>query len=99
MDKNIKIIIPQEVTNDIQRADLEYSSRRNILIYIMQNNIDIPKDRFDQYQKEYDEKFFLFEQLKQKIEKNYVIPNIKGKIMEKWYLDYPSSILYIFIKE
>ncbi len=85
----IKIItIPEELRNDIQRANLEKDSRKEILIYILQNNLDIPKERLDQYQKEYDEKYFLFESLKQKLENEYIKPLSLNQF--KWSLNYSN---------
>ena len=95
MNNNIiEIQIPEDLRNAIQRADIEYQSRRNILIYIMENNINIPQERIDQYQKDCDDKFMLFNNLKNILEQQYVIPNTKNQ-KSTWNLDYISSILTI----
>ena len=96
MNNIIEIRIPENLRNDIQRADMEYQSRRNILIYIMQNDIAISQERINNYQVECDNKFIIFEQLKNKLEKEYVIPAVGNK-KYSWKLDYLSSIISISI--
>lgn len=97
-EKTMTIEIPENVTNMVQRFDIERSSRRDIIINIMQNNYDIPADRFDRYQKEYDEKYFAFETAKTEIEKNYVIPATGGRKCN-WSLDYATNIITITFVE
>lgn len=96
--KIMTITIPEEVRNKVQKADIERSSRRDIITYIMEKDINISEERFKQYQKEYDEKFFEFEQAKNEIEKNYVVPATKGKA-SNWSLDYSSCVVTININE
>lgn len=88
------ITVPEEVRTLAQKANIERDARRDILLYIMQNNIDIPEDRIARYQKEYDEKFFEFEQAKSIIEKDYVIPAVGRKPLN-WSLDYSTCIVSI----
>ena len=96
MNKNvIEIKIPEEIRDNIQRADMEYQSRRNILIYIMENDIKIPQERIDKYQKECDEKFIIFENLKTNLEQQYVKPNTNNLTINHWQLDYKTCILTI----
>lgn len=95
MDNNtFTIEIPEEITTIVQKYDVERSSRRDIILYIMQNNINIPVDRFDRYQKEYDEKYFSFETAKGEIEKQYVLPATNGRKCN-WTLDYGTNIITV----
>ena len=96
--KIMTITIPEEVRNKVQKADIERSSRRDIITYIMEKDINISEERFKEYQKEYDEKFFEFEQAKDEIEKNYVVPATEGKA-SNWSLDYSSCVVTININE
>ena len=64
----------------------------------MENNVNVSDERFQQYQKEYDEKYFSFETAKMEIEKNYVKPLIKDKTCN-WSLDYSSCIITITLQE
>ena len=97
-NKVLTIEIPEEATVIVQKYDVERSSRRDIILYIMQNNINIPEDRFERYQKEYDEKYFAFETAKGEIEKQYVIPATGGKKCN-WSLDYSSNIITVTLVE
>ena len=99
MENNtITVIVSEEDRNTVQRADIERSSRRDILIYLMQHpEVDISEERKQEYQKEYDEKYFAFEQAKSMIENKYVFPNGKNKQLN-WNLDYSSCELTITLK-
>lgn len=92
------ITIPEELRDRTQRANLERDSRRDILIYIMENNLNIPKERIANYQKEYDEKYFEFEQAKTIIEKEYIIPASEGKMID-WSLDYNTCKVNINLSD
>lgn len=94
------IVIPQEEINKIQRKDVDMSSRRDIITYILSNNIQIPKERFDEYQNEYSLAFANFEKAKIEVEEKYVNPNMMPKEKKNnWTLDYNSNILTIFYTE
>lgn len=93
------IAIPQERTIEVQRADIERSSRRDIIIYLMEHpEVNVDEARRIAYQKDYDDKYFLFESLKNKIEKDFVIPASEGKA-NNWSLDYETNQLTITINE
>lgn len=94
------IVIPQEKINEIQRKDVDMSSRRDIIIYILSNNIQIPKERFNEYQEEYSLAYVNFEKAKAAIEETYVNNNmLPGERKNNWTLDYNSNILTIFYTE
>ena len=88
------ITIPEELRNRIQRANVERDSRRDILLYIMQNNLNIPEERIKQYQKEYDEKYFEFEKIKGIIEKEFVMPATNNTALN-WSLNYDNCLVTI----
>ena len=99
MSKTIEITVPEDVRDMVQKANIECDARRDILTYIMANpNIEISDERIKRYQKEYDEKYFAFEEAKSFIEKNYVIPTTKGKA-SNWFLNYASCVVTITIDE
>lgn len=99
MSKTITVKIPEEVRDEVQRYDLERSSRRDIIAYILSNNsINISSERMAQYQKEYEEKFMLFEKAKNKIENKYVQPAAKNKAVN-WQLDYETCEIIITIND
>ena len=95
----VKIItIPEEIRDKAQKANVERDSRRDILLYIMENNLNIPEERINRYQQEYDEKYLEFEQAKSVIEKEYVMPITEGKALN-WSLDYSTCIVSITLPD
>ena len=92
------ITVPEEIRNRVQKANVERDARRDILLYIMQNDINIPEERIVRYQKEYDEKYFEFEQAKSVIEKEYVVPATNGKTLN-WSLDYATCVVSITLPD
>lgn len=95
--KTITIEVPEEVKNATQRADIECSARRDIITYILEKNINIPEERMAAYQKEYDEKYFAFEQAKGIVEKEYVRKAVKNPL--NWSLDYHTNIVTITVED
>jgi hypothetical protein len=98
MTKTIVITVPEEIRNEVQRYDIERSSRRDIIAYILSGAVNVSEERFAQYQKEYDEKFAAFEQAKSNIEKNFVMPATSGKA-SNWSLDYSTCDVTITYEE
>ena len=92
------ITVPEEIRDLAQKANVERDARRDILLYIMQNNVNIPEERIERYQKEYDEKYLAFEQAKSVIEKNYVMPATEGKALN-WSLNYSDCIVSITLPD
>lgn len=96
-----KIITVSDGDRDrVQRADIERSARRDIIIYLMEqgDNIQISPERRAEYQKEYDEKYFEFEQAKAYIEREYVMPAVNNKAVN-WSLDYATCEVTITYDE
>ncbi len=87
------VTIPDEVRIATQRADIECSARRDIITHILEKNIAIPAERFEAYQKEYDDKYFVFEEAKAKIEKEYVRTVVSNPV--SWSLDYHTNVVTI----
>lgn len=99
MDNNIiEIEIPEEVSTYIEKCHSEVNSRRDILIYLMENedNINISQNRIKQYEDEYQEKYNLFEKAKRTLERDYIIPVTKEKLIN-WSLDYFTHIVTVTI--
>lgn len=92
------ITIPKELRDKVQRANVERNSRRDILLYIMENNLNISEVRIMNYQKEYDEKYFEFEQAKATIEKEYVQPSVNNQALN-WSLNYDDCIVTIEVAD
>ena len=99
LDMTKVITVPEEIRDLVQKANVERDARRDILIFLMGNNdVNISPERFDRYQKEYDEKYLAFEQAKRKIEQEYVLPAVDGK-SNNWSLDYSTCEITININE
>lgn len=92
------ITVPEEIRDKAQKANIERDARRDILLYIMQNDINIPEERIARYQKEYDEKYLAFDQAKSIIEKEYVMPATDGKALN-WSLDYHTCVVSITLPD
>lgn len=92
------IEIPENISIYVQKADIEQTSRRNVIAYVLSLNIDISNERFQQYQKDYEEKMFIFETIKTELEKEYIIPKIKSKNYN-WKLDYNKNIITVTEEE
>lgn len=92
------IEIPENISIYVQKADIEQASRRNVIAYVLSLNIDISNERFQQYQKDYEEKMFIFETIKTELEKEYIIPKIKSKNYN-WKLDYNKNIITVIEEE
>ena len=89
------ITIPEERTIEVQKADVERSARRDIIVYLMEHpEINVDENRRAEYQKEYDEKYFAFEQAKSRIEQDFVIPVANGKA-SSWNLNYSTNEITI----
>ena len=93
----VTITVPEEVKTATQRADIECSARRDIITYILEKNIAVPTERFAAYQKEYDDKFFAFEEAKSVIEREYVRKAVPNPI--SWSLDYHTNVVTIITPE
>jgi len=99
MSKTIIVSVPEDICTAIQKADVERSSRRDILIYLMEHpELNITQERRDAYQKEYDEKYLAFEAAKLNFEKTFVQPAVDNKAMS-WNLDYNNREVTITIEE
>ncbi len=92
------ITVPTTLRDKIQKADIERSSRRDIITYILEKGINVPEERFAKYQSEYDEKFRNFEQAKNELEKEYVMPATNGTA-SNWSLDYSTCVVTITVNE
>ena len=95
--KTVTIEVPEDVKNTTQRADIECSARRDIITYILEKNIAVPAERMAAYQKDYDDKYFAFEQAKSELEREYVRKAVSNPI--NWSLDYHTNIVTITVED
>lgn len=92
------ITIPANVRDKVQKAHMERDSRKDILTTILSGTVDISKERVNEYQAEYDKKFFEFENAKSELEKEYVMPATDGKA-SNWSLDYSTCVVTITLPD
>lgn len=96
----IEIKIPSEIVNQIQQYDIQCRSRQEIITRILNQNITCYNQQlFNNYQKEYEEKYYLFEKAKQELEDKYVKPNVSDTDKYTWELIYFTNTLIINKKE
>lgn len=80
------IRVSEDDRNTVQRANVEMSSLANLIAFIISNNMDITNERFQEYEKKYQDAYLTFEKEKANIEKKY----LKGLNFTTWSLDYES---------
>lgn len=97
--KKIKINIPIEIKNLIQKFDIEANSRKEIIEYVLLNNIDITNKHFQQYQEDYEKRLYEFNIAKQELTNKYILPELKKNSKYNWKLDYTTSVLTIEVDE
>lgn len=83
------IHVTEEDRDILQRADVECSSRMNLIAFMIQNNMSIDNDRFKAYQEDYNKYFFAFENAKKAMETKY----LAGIKATSWSLDYGTCEL------
>lgn len=85
------IRVSEEDRNAVQRANVDSASLANLITFMISNNMDISNERFQEYERRYQEAFSRFELEKSKIEKKY----LKGLKFTSWSLDYETcEIVY-----
>jgi hypothetical protein len=82
-------MVSEEDRNMVQRADIEMSSRMNLISFMISRNMDTSGDQFKKYEKEYQEAFLAMEAAKNYISSTY----LKNMTVTSWNLDYESCEL------
>lgn len=90
--KKIKIE-NQELINYMESLSYEVAARRDVITFMLSNQMDTSSTQFQAYHKEYLEFFAQLETAKGQLEKDYVLPNSKGHVT--WSLDYGTATLTI----
>lgn len=89
----VKFEIPSELKDKIQKADIKRSATRDLILYIMQNEVDIPEERLEMLKEQYTMEYYDFEHYKGDLEKDYIEPKFKNNV--NWNLDYATGIVTI----
>lgn len=89
----VKFEIPSELKDKIQKADIKRSATRDLILYIMQNEVDIPEERLEMLKEQYTMEYYDFERYKGDLEKDYIEPKFKNNV--NWNLDYSTGVVTI----
>ena len=89
----VKFEIPSELRDKIQKADIKRSATRDLILYIMQNEVDIPEERLEMLKEQYTMEYYDFERYKGDLEKDYIEPKFKNNV--NWNLDYSTGVITI----
>lgn len=90
--KKIKIE-NQELINYMESLSYDVAARRDVVTFMLANKMDTNSEQFHSYHKEYMESFAKLEMAKAQVEKDYVLPNSKGRVT--WSLDYGTATMTI----
>lgn len=95
---NKKIIkIDEKIRDLVESYDYELNARKELIAFMLSNNMEIDTDSFRKYQKEMNEFFVKFVTIKNEISNRYIIPITDGKEVN-WKLDYASCEITIEFK-
>lgn len=95
MENNTQVIKVEEKVRDyVESLDYEYSTRRDLVSFMLANNMSTDTDAFRKYQDEMAEFNAKFKMAKNEIEKTYVLPVIGDKKV-RWSLSYDTAELTI----
>ena len=89
----VKFEIPNELRDKIQKTDIKRSATRDLILYIMQNEVDIPEERLEMLKEQYTMEYYDFERNKGELEKNYIENKFPKNV--NWNLDYSTGIVTI----
>lgn len=89
----MKIEIPQDIVLTLQKADLEQQARKEIIAYILTTDLDISTERFLNYQKDFEEKLQIFNNLKLQFSEEWVKPLKKDAT--HWKITYETRMLEV----
>lgn len=88
-----KILVPDEIVNEIQALDVETSARRDLIAFMITNNMNVDTEQFNKYQMEYNKYFKLFDIAKTNFENDFV--KAQYPTAENWELLYASREVVI----
>lgn len=93
-----KIIVDHDFVTEIQKNSIEAEARKNIISFMISQEMNINCEQFKQYQDEYVEYFTTYEMLKDQLYKLYIQPlQINSEI--NWELDYSNDELTLYMED
>lgn len=97
MEKKV-IKVDEKIRDYIESIDYELGARKELVAFMLENNMKVNTDAFKKYQHELTEYSIKFKLAKNELEKQYVFPAI-GDAKVNWRLDYSTSELTITFLE
>ena len=97
-EKILKTIeLEEDFVNLLEAYDHEYTSRKDVIAYMIANDMGTSNETFKQYQKEMIEFNVKFNTLKDVIQEKYIKPlQDSGEKPVRWQVDYKNKLLDIF---
>ena len=93
--------LPDQFVLLFQESEINFISRKDVIKEILENDkLELSNERFEIYQKELEQKAFIFNRFKNELEKTYIYPILEPnqKIID-WSLNYTTNLLTIDIEE
>ena len=87
-------VADESVVEYVEGLTYEVDSRKSIIAFMLEHNMDRSTEAFQQYHKEYREYFAELNIAKAQIERDYVLPASNGKKVF-WSLDFMTGELTI----
>lgn len=91
-NNKIVIEIPRELVDLVESYQYEVNARMNLISYCMDRGIDVDNPVFKRYHDEFVEMSVRYEQAKNQISNEYVLPHYSNA---RWNLDFDSCKLTI----
>lgn len=91
MKKTIQV--DSKIVDTMQKLDLEMSSRKELIAFMLANSMNTNSEQFKEYENEYQKFFLEYSLRKSEIEKVYVLPNLTENQYANWSLDYSTGEL------
>lgn len=91
MKKTIQV--DSKIVDTMQKLDLEMSSRKELIAFMLANSMNTNSEQFKEYENEYQKFFLEYSLRKSEIEKEYVLPNLTENQYANWTLDYSTGEL------
>lgn len=103
MKKEIKFIISSNLTVDnLHRLHLEVESRKNLIAFMIEKNMSLG-EKFQTYQKEYQNFYEQYDKQKKQFQIEFVNPVLKKENIDAskafWYIDFDSNEVTIVVND
>lgn len=93
MEKSFEV--EREMSNYLESLHYETEARKEIVTFMLNNNMDIKSEAFERYHSEYVELSVEYKTAKKELEKSYISDELREDLggVVTWNLDFESGIL------